>query len=335
MIPPGFGDLAQQLPRQRLSVTMRRDIERLTTELSTGQVADLGHALRGDHARLAAIDSARAAGLATRNGAREIASQLELMQAALQRIDAPLVDLANNALTAGQTGGAGMLVQVAGFAREIFADTVAALNTSAAGRSLFAGTRSDGPALAAPDILFGALAVAVSGAPDAQALADSVRTWFAPGGEFDQTGYLGGAPAQAPLRLGKDIEIDPAPTANDPVFRDILAALALGALSTADPPGLDTASRSDIARAAGEDLHRAQRALIRSAETIGRAESRTEMARIAAESALTSLDIARTRLLEADPYITASRLEDTLSRLEALYMITARSARLSLAEYLR
>ena len=48
----------------------------------------------------------------------------------------------------------------------------------------------------------------------------------------------------------------------------------------------------------------------------------------------TSYEIARTGLLEADPYETASRLEDVQFQLEALYAVTARMARLSLTSYL-
>jgi flagellar hook-associated protein 3 FlgL len=47
------------------------------------------------------------------------------------------------------------------------------------------------------------------------------------------------------------------------------------------------------------------------------------------------LETGRQSLIGADPYESATRLQETQARLEALYTITARTARLSLTEYLR
>jgi flagellar hook-associated protein 3 FlgL len=47
-----------------------------------------------------------------------------------------------------------------------------------------------------------------------------------------------------------------------------------------------------------------------------------------------ALEIARAGIVSADPYDAASRLEELQTRIEALYLITARVSRLSLSEYI-
>jgi flagellar hook-associated protein 3 FlgL len=52
-------------------------------------------------------------------------------------------------------------------------------------------------------------------------------------------------------------------------------------------------------------------------------------------AARAALEMARNDMLGADPYATATALQDTQTRMEMLYLMTARLARLNLAEYLR
>ena len=47
-----------------------------------------------------------------------------------------------------------------------------------------------------------------------------------------------------------------------------------------------------------------------------------------------ALSITRAGIISADPYDAATRLEDLQTRIEALYLVTARVSRLSLADYL-
>ena len=48
-----------------------------------------------------------------------------------------------------------------------------------------------------------------------------------------------------------------------------------------------------------------------------------------------ALQIARNDLVSADPYETASKLQETEAQLEMIYTITARMTRLSLLDYMR
>ena len=68
---------------------------------------------------------------------------------------------------------------------------------------------------------------------------------------------------------------------------------------------------------------------------LGQTEEAIEIAEARANAQLSALKINRSDLLSADPFETATALEDATTRLESLYTITARLSRLSLTDFLR
>ncbi|MCC5984427.1 MAG: hypothetical protein JJU42_08695 [Rhodobacteraceae bacterium] len=335
MLGPTIGDMTRPQMLTRLGTALRQDIQTRTQELSTGRVADRTQALRGDIGRVTRLESARAAATAGLEIARGAALRLEATQHALARIAEPAAETRNTLLRSVQTGTAGALAAAQLDAEGTFRQVVATLDTALAGRSLFAGVASDGPALAAADTMLDALRAGIAGAPTAEAAAAAISAWFAPGGGFDDSGYLGGPAADVPLRLPGNMALPPGPTAAAPAFRETLAALATAALSGDGPGASDLRIRSDMAATAAARLGAAGDALIGLAETLGRDEARAAAAETVARSEGHALDTAIAGLLEADPFETAARLEDAMTRLEALYTVAARSARLNLTGFLR
>ncbi|WP_284267036.1 flagellin, partial [Roseicyclus amphidinii] len=86
--------------------------------------------------------------------------------------------------------------------------------------------------------------------------------------------------------------------------------------------------------AAALRLESGEEALIRLRSDLGQSEARIEEARSATEAARAALELETARLTDADPYRTATDLKSVETRLEALYLLTARLSRLSLSEYL-
>jgi flagellar hook-associated protein 3 FlgL len=117
-------------------------------------------------------------------------------------------------------------------------------------------------------------------------------------------------------------------------LREVLAGLAVGALSGAGPMAGDAEAQRERLANAGVSLAGAQTGLSDLRGRVGAAEARLEEAtsRNAAEAA--ALEIARAGLTDVDIYETATKLEAVQSQLELLYAITARSARLSLVSVL-
>jgi flagellar hook-associated protein 3 FlgL len=67
---------------------------------------------------------------------------------------------------------------------------------------------------------------------------------------------------------------------------------------------------------------------------VGTAQARISAATIRNGAEESALGLARAGIVSADPYDAAARLEDLQTRIEALYLITARVSRLSLADYI-
>jgi flagellar hook-associated protein 3 FlgL len=214
-----------------------------------------------------------------------------------------------------------------------FRSAVAAMGTRAGDRTLFAGTSTGGPALAAAEDILAALDAEVSGALTAAAVEAAVTAWFdAPGG-YAALAYRGGPP-MAPFAVAQGETVALAVTAADPAVRDTLKGLALGALLQRGALSAAPAERAALAMAAGTALMESQAARTDMAARIGTAEQGIAAVegRNAAEAS--ALGIARAGLLGADPFETATALADAQTRIEALYAVTARLSRLSLVDYL-
>jgi len=67
---------------------------------------------------------------------------------------------------------------------------------------------------------------------------------------------------------------------------------------------------------------------------LGAAEARIETIQTRNASERTALELARNQLLAADPFETATRLEEVQFQLQALYTVTARMGDLSLVNFI-
>lgn len=331
-----IGDAAQFHRLRQDGNRLQADLQRLTEELSTGRQADPGRATGGDFAALA--DLGRSLRLQTAFAAAigEAGFDASARQAALERVEAEIDNLAPNIL-AFATGGSlqDMALSIAD-APERFSQAVSALNTRVADKSLFAGDAPDRFALlSGPDILAELRSVAAGAATSADMIA-AVEDWFlVPGGGFDSFAWQGGSGAAAPAILGETQTEQTGITARDPALREVLAGLALTALAAEGVGPTAEADRRAIVTAAAARLERGEDALIRLRSDLGASQARIEEARVAAESARASFEIEQGRLTEADPYRSATELQSVQTRLEQLYILTARLSRLTLSEYLR
>ena len=122
-------------------------------------------------------------------------------------------------------------------------------------------------------------------------------------------------------------------TATDPALRDTLKALVLGSL-LADPGFGTPATRASLAQKAGESLTGLATDRATLAGRLGSTQQRLDEAATRNSAEASALGIARNDLLSVDPYDTATRLQETETRLEMIYALTARLSRLSLLDHL-
>ena len=330
-----IGDLAQSFVIRRQGTQFVRDMDRLTREVSTGRAADTARHLSGNLLPLADIERALTLADAHRDVARIASVDAGMMQTVLGRVQDSVGTLAEAALATGPSSGAMQPDVLAQAARASLSTMIGALNTASAGRALFGGDVTDRLPLADAETLLEELRTTLASASDPAALRGALNTFFdAPDGGFATTIYRGGQAAAADHALGAGETVALRIRADDAALRDQIKQAAM--LSLLDDPALalGDADRFDLARDMGTGLLGAQDGVTRLRAQLGFAEERIAQAQSRIDAEATSLSLARNDLLSVDVFESASALEQVQTQLETLYTITARTARLNLANFL-
>ncbi len=330
-----IGDLAQSFFLLQRSNRLKTDQFRLTQELATGQVADVKSVLAGNFSYLSELESDMKTLDAYRIATTEATQFTGAMQQALDRVETSNRDLVHAMLVVGSNTVDAVVSTVATDAEANLAQIVTSLNTSLAGRSLFSGTATNVSPLSSTDDILNGLRAALVGQTSVDDILTTARNWFDDPAGFEATVYRGESTDLPPFRLSRDTSVSLPIKATDPALREVMMHSALAALVTDPTLGLDNAGQRALLLEAGEGLLVGNDGVIALRGNIGFAEARIEdtSARNAAE--LTSLQFARNAFLEADPYETATKLEDVQFQLQSLYSITVRMSELSLGNYLR
>lgn len=329
-----LGDMAQSFLLRNQNARLRADLLRQGQELSTGRIQNVGKRVGGDFSPLAGIERSL-----TRIAAFEVTSNeagilTETMQTALSAISDIATSLAPGLLLAKQAGVPAHVDALGSDAHSRFETALSRLNTRAGDRSVFAGTATDRPAVADAGTILTALQTATAGATTADQVAQAVSDWFDDPAGFAAVGYLGSAQDLSPVLVAEGAKVSVGARADAPEIAGTLKGLAMAALLDGGVLAGDTGARAALAARAGERILAAQTDWTGLQARIGVAQERIGEAqtRNAAESS--SLQAARADLLKADPYDTATALQETQTQLETLYSITARITRLSLKDYL-
>ncbi|MFX0546646.1 flagellin [Roseovarius sp. S1116L3] len=329
-----IGELAQSISMRRQSASVESDVMRLTKELSSGQASDISQHLNGSFGQLADMENQLALKDAYRAAGTLASTQAATMQSALEMVQTQMTDLAGQAIQYGIGGGSGLEVISHG-ASEALNAMVSALNTTVAGRPVFAGTSVGSSPLASSAQIMDAARLAVAGSTGANAVMTALDDFFdTAGGGFETMIYLGGTDDLSPHRLGNGEEVTLSIRADDLQIRAALKNTVMAALSGDDSLALSDGERLSLMRASGAAMTVGIDDLIGLRADLGTAEERIDqsMTRNAAEQS--SLKIARNDLLSVDPFETASALEQAQLQLEMIYTLTARSSRLSLVNFL-
>tara|TARA_R110002073_G_scaffold22414_3_gene77389 strand:+ start:568 stop:1578 length:1011 start_codon:yes stop_codon:yes gene_type:complete len=331
-----LGSLALPFQLQRQGVALRSEIAQLGVELTTGQSSDPAQRLRGETGALSALTSRVSRLEAFDQNARMLSARAEVSQSALGRANTARERVAAGMLAAAVVSADAASLTAAGTtARGALQDVIQSLNQRVGGQSLFAGAATDAIPLPDASSMIAAVMPLVTGLDSADAVAAAVDAAFtAPGGLFETALYQGAAAAPGALLDTGAGSLDQ-PTAADPAIRGLLAALVTSAL-TADPAmslGLD--QRRSLAQSGAESLLGNASALSALQGQVGEMQATLEGRLLQYQTEKDALTTARQDLIGIDPYKAASRLEEARTQLETLYTVTARTARLSLAEYLR
>lgn len=346
--PVGVPDLLAHLRMGKSQQTTRQAFERASRELATGEKSDRFAASGGDPTRLDALERSISridvrqplAGLAANRAA---AAQLALGTVA-ERIDGVGVSLLN----AVETISKGSLDLVLAETDQAFAQTISTLNASHSGRFLFSGAATGTtPFKAAKEILAGLSAAIAAALPTGPTgglteadIAAAATAFFDDNANF----YNGSTAPSAPVELRDGVRLayavnvgDPATDADNPLrtlLRDLATALVARDL---DPATLEDgeATRQALYRSAGEGLLKDVSKLTDLRAQLGVSEQSIERAQAADAAERSALEQARARIAARDPYDAATEVAQLENQLQAIYAMTARSAQLSLVNFLR
>lgn len=331
-----IGDLAQHFLLRRQNAALKSQLNQLTQELSTGRKTDVADAVTGDYAFLSDIERSLQVLSGFKASVNEAKVFADTTQDVLGNIQSIAGDLGTAALTAGASHLPSALATTSERAKQDFSAIVAGLNSSVAGRAQFSGTQTDTAALANSDDMLDQIRLAVAGTTSVSAVTQAVNDWFmAPGGGFETLGYLGSVDDLSPFQLGEHNEINLSIRADNAALRTTLRDTALVALVYDTSLALDLPTRRGVIQAAAEGLMTGQSGLTNLRSSLGFAQERIEDATVRNSTTQSGLEVAKSELLSADPYETATRLENVQLQLESLYAVTARMSRMTLMDYLR
>jgi flagellar hook-associated protein 3 FlgL len=327
--------MAHGLMLRTRSAALKSSIDTLSDELATGRTVDVASKLGGDYSYLSDIDH----NLSRLGGYAIAASEASLFtgaaQRGLERMQDVAASLSLDLLTVNPTQIDSVRIHTGKEARDGLDSILASLNGSIGGRSLFSGTATDASPMASSEVMIGALKAELSGMTLTSQILQTVDDWFAVGGGFKTTMYSGSDQPLASIQVGESEHITMTLRADGAEFRSLLRNAVVAALATDPDLGLSGDVQNSLLRIAGEGLLNNDQGLTGLRADMGFAEARIEEASSRSAAAKTSLEFARNELLAADPFETASRLEEVQFQLESLYAVTVRSSRLSLLNFLK
>ncbi|MBL4813788.1 MAG: hypothetical protein JKX69_15850 [Rhodobacteraceae bacterium] len=177
-------------------------------------------------------------------------------------------------------------------------------------------------------------AITASGAVTVNDIIAEVDAWFAPGGDFDTAGYLGDLGDLVTRRIGEDTEITFEARADDPVLREVMAATALIALAADNAGTLPAGSGAQIVSEASERLLSTGSGMATLQGRVGQEEARVEEAKARLNAEVGAMSIMYNDMISADPFDTATALQEVQNQLEMHYALTSRLSELTLTRYL-
>ncbi len=329
-----LGDMAHSYSMQSRNTTLKQDLQRLTLEISTGQVADIRKIADGNttyfndlERSLKKLDGYDLATLEAGQFAGGMQTALGRISDLGSSFQSTLMTAANAAF--GDTSG-----RILSEAKATFGQVISAMNTSVGGRTILAGTATDTLPVAPSEDILSALSTAMAGAGSVDDMLTAAQAWFDNPAGYGAVGYLGSATSLAPVALSDGDTAQFELRGDDPALRDTLRNLAVIALADDPALGLTQAQQSELFQKSLGGVLGANTAVVNLQAQVGFSENRIEALTVRHSTERASLEMARSDLLSIDPYQSATELEQVQFQLQSLYAITSRMSQLSLVNYL-
>jgi flagellar hook-associated protein 3 FlgL len=330
----GGSDFARLQALQKHAFATRNRLDVAAQEMTSNLKADRFEATGGNLTRLFALERSLERNAVFSQTIALTELRLDVMQESLGRILAPAEDLAIDLATAVGKGDYSASMLHADAARRALTDTIAILNTTVAGQSLFAGATTDGPALA--EAILADLDALAGGAATAADAITAIEAYFAkPAGAFYVSGFVGSTTDLTPVDIGEGQRLDYGMRADNDGIVAVLRAQAMAAVVAGGAfAGSPDEEMALLAESATQMLP-AKEGVLKLRAGVGSLQEAVEHARAERVAERDTLDLARAKIVATDPLEAASAFQALEVQLEAIYTVTARLAGLRFANFLR
>ncbi len=329
-----IGDLASSMMLSKSNLQAKRTMLRLSQELTTGVTSDVSGTLRNDFSQQMGWERSIHSAQVREKTLSEALTRVQVKQSVLGSITQNASFLANEmslALTVGTTPG---LDAASTHAASALGEALTMLNTQSAGRTLFAGSQTDGRAMATLDTVMTSVRAAVSGAVTVSDITNAVQSWMNDPAGFDAVAYIGSDESAGTVRLSANRTVVDGARADDPAIKTAIQNLILASLATDDTLALSHDSKAAVLQQSSDGLRAADGQITSLHASLGYLEAEIADGLVQAGAEISTSELLRAETLGIDQYETASKLQEAELQLEKIYMLTARSARMSLLEYL-
>jgi len=331
-----IGDLRQHFSTSRNITDLKTDLATLVDELTSGEASDLTAHLGASQTQLSGIDRQLSLLAQFSQSNVETGQVLSAMQLSLSNIEDHRATASASLLTIDGSSSDTQIETAGLAARAGFEATIQSLNLRTNDKAMFGGNDLATNPLASADEMFAALDLATAGLTEIDDITAAIDDWFmTPGGGFETVGYRGDSTGTLRRPLSTDQSVEIGIRADDVAIRETLKAFATAAIGGDVDSGLTAETRQTLQLQSGEDLLSVASPLTGLQAQLGFVESQVEEASVKNASLESSYGIARNTFASADPFETATRLQEVQLLLETQYSLTARLSRLSLTEYLR
>lgn len=332
------GDQARAYALQMATGRLKSTMTTLSSEMASGETADVGKRLNGNTLTLSSIEARLAAMAQYQRNASDAAMLTRGLQDVLEAVRQDAAHLGIELATDPFRDANDTLAIRANHATMIFDGAVQRFNGAVGGRFLLSGLASDRPPLASAATMLDRLATVTAGMTDASDIANAITAWFdaPPGGNgFLDNAYAGTVGQSQQIKVAEDMSVAIGTSAASPAIRDVLKGLAMAAiLDRAVLPGQQD-QRGALLGMAGRSLLAAEHGLIGEKGRIGLTEQVVDRARSTSAAAMATLELSRAEIRSVDAFETAAALKEVDGQLETLYAVTARLSKLKLVDYLR
>ena len=331
----GVSDLQQSLLNRRQNSELRAQLVQLTQEVGSGRVSDIHDSLSGNIAPLASVSKSLTMLNAYETTANQLNLRLDYAYSAIDGIRSKVSGLGPEILGALNQGEASLDL-VIDSASNAFETAVQALQVRVGDRFIFSGENSTSSPLISAEQMLVALRTETAGLTDADDFFDAVDRWFTEAGNgFETSAYVGGVASGEGVAVSSTTVASDTPTADTMVLREGLRDLAMVKLVAEGSFSGSIEAQAALGQRIGGSMLATSDAMTRQQAQLGSTQEQVSQAIAQTQSEQFSMNQAYNELVGVDLFEAASRLEDTQTRLESIYLITAKTSRLNLADYLR